>query len=83
MVKNQENSDWKIENGKLVKEFKFADFKEAVEFVNKVATEAEKMNHHPDILIHSYNHVKVTLFTHAMGAITTTDNQLAEKINQL
>lgn len=74
---------WQLENGKMVKEFAFGNFQGAIDFVNKVADEAEKLNHHPDILIHSYKMVKITLFTHAMGVITTADHQLAEKINTI
>lgn len=74
---------WDTENGKLAKEFVFSDFKEAIDFTNDVAKIAEKMNHHPDILIHSFKKVKITLFTHSMGVITTSDYQLAEKINEI
>ena len=75
--------DWHIENNSLVKEFEFQDFKEAVFFVNKIEKIADKMNHHPDVLIHSYKKVKIMLSTHDAGKVTDKDYNLAEKIDGL
>jgi len=75
--------EWRIEEKKLVKEFEFANFKRAVEFVNKILPIAQDMNHHPDILIHSYKKVKIILFTHSEGKITEKDYNLSEKIDKL
>jgi 4a-hydroxytetrahydrobiopterin dehydratase len=76
-------SFWGFENNQIGKEFKFKDFKSALEFVNKVGEEAEKMNHHPDILLHSWNKVKLTVSTHSEGGVTEKDFTLAEKIESL
>ena len=75
--------DWTVENQKLVKEFIFKNFTEAVEFTHKIVPVAEDANHHPDILIHSYKKVKIILFTHSRGKITEKDYSLAEKIDSL
>ena len=75
--------DWKIEDKLLVKEFEFADFNEAIKFVNKILPLAEKANHHPDLLIHSYKKVKIMLYTHTEGKITDKDYSLAKKIDAL
>ncbi len=76
-------SGWVQEGKQIAMQFQFKDFTEALGFVNKVGTEAEKMDHHPDIFIHSWNKVKITISTHSEGGITKKDFQLAEKIEGL
>jgi len=78
-----EEEDWKVENNFLTREFKFNNFVEAVNFVNKITSIAEEMNHHPDISIHSYNKVKIMLFTHTENKITSKDYTLAKKIDEI
>lgn len=75
--------DWKTENNTLVKEFVFKNFKEAIDFVNRILPLAESADHHPDLLIHSYKKVRVILTTHSVGRITEKDYLLAEKIDAL
>ena len=75
--------DWKTEEGKLVKEFEFSNFVEATGFVEKIVPLAEKADHHPDILIHSYKKVKVMIFTHSENKITEKDYQLAKEIDMI
>lgn len=75
--------DWILEEGKLVRHFKWKNFKEAVSFTNNVANLAESEGHHPDILIHGWNHVKLTLYTHKIGGLHENDFILAAKINKL
>ncbi len=74
---------WKVENNSLVKEFQFVDFYNALSFVVKIGVEAEKLNHHPEILIHSYNKVKVTITSHDEGGITETDLRLADRLERI
>lgn len=76
-------SGWNQEGNMIAKLFQLNDFAGALEFVNKVGNEAEKMDHHPDIFIHSWNKVKITISTHSEGGITQKDFQLAEKIERL
>jgi 4a-hydroxytetrahydrobiopterin dehydratase len=74
---------WTAINNTLVKEFEFADFKSAVDFINRVAIVAEKQNHHPDIFLHSYKCVKITLITHSENKITEKDYKLEDFIDKL
>ena len=74
---------WSIKNKKLFKEFEFTNFNEALTFVNQVAKLAEKVNHHPDILIYSYKKVRIMIYTHDKNEITAKDYALAEKIDAL
>lgn len=76
-------NNWQETNKGLVKVFTFRNFLKAVDFVNDVAKIAEAANHHPEILIHSYNQVKVTLFTHDENAITCKDHDLAQQIDEV
>jgi len=75
--------EWKTEKNVLEKKFIFGNFKEAVNFVNRIMPLAEAADHHPDILIHSYKKVKVMLTTHSEGKITKKDYELAEKIDNI
>ena len=70
-------------NGKLSSTFVFADFDEAMGFVNAVAKVANEHDHHPDISI-SWNTVVIECCTHsADGAIPELDQALAASISQL
>ena len=75
--------DWKTEDKSLVKEFEFANFTEAIGFVNKILPLAEEAQHHPDILIHSYKKVKISMYTHTEDKITNKDYSLAKKIDAI
>ena len=74
---------WKEVSNSITKEFIFDDFAQALAFVNKVGVLAESANHHPDILIHDYKKVAITLTTHSEGQVTDKDTNLAEKIDSL
>jgi 4a-hydroxytetrahydrobiopterin dehydratase len=76
-------SDWREEEAALVRDFKFADFAGAMAFVNRVADAAEEANHHPDILVHGWNKVRLTLSTHTAGKVTDNDHRLAARIDEL
>ena len=67
----------------LVRELKFSDFSAAIAFVNQVAERAEALNHHPDILVHGWNKVRLTLSTHSAGGITDADFGLARELDAL
>ena len=74
---------WEVtENRKIKKDFKFKNFKEVMNFVNKTADLVEEENHHPNIYIF-YNHVKFELFTHAIGGLSENDFIMAAKIDEL
>jgi 4a-hydroxytetrahydrobiopterin dehydratase len=74
---------WNEKEGRLVKEFKFDDFNQAMDFINQIHPLAEKQNHHPDILLHSYNRVKVMIYTHDENRITEKDYKLAKEIDKI
>lgn len=73
---------WFLVGDTIKRDFKFKNFKEAMDFVNKVAGIAEEEGHHPDIYIF-YNKVNLTLYTHAVKGLSENDFILAAKINQL
>ena len=72
---------WKRDDDEIEKKYEFADFAQAMAFVNRVAQAAEAMDHHPDIEI-SYNKVEMSLSTHSEGGITQKDFDLAAKIDE-
>jgi 4a-hydroxytetrahydrobiopterin dehydratase len=74
------NPEWKLQGGKLIREWTFKDFVEAMAFVNQVATLAETAGHHPDIDIR-YNHVLLGLVSHDAGGITARDTAMANRID--
>ena len=75
--------NWNEKDKKLVKEFEFNNFVEAVTFVQAIVPLAEEAQHHPDIEIHSYNKVRISLTTHDVGNITEKDHALATEIDSL
>lgn len=76
-------SEWGREGEALVREYKLADFAAALAFVNQVGEVAERANHHPDILVHGWNHVRLELSTHSQGGLTEADFALAAEIDRL
>ena len=76
-------SEWREEGEALVRDFEFANFAEALAYVNRVGELAEEANHHPDILVHGWNKVRLTLSTHSEGRLTDADRAMAERIDGL
>ena len=76
-------SDWAREGQEIVREWKFEDFARAIAFVNRVAEAAEEANHHPDILVHGWNKVRLSLTNHSAGGLTEVDFEMAAKFDQL
>ncbi|MCT4615255.1 MAG: 4a-hydroxytetrahydrobiopterin dehydratase [Marinifilaceae bacterium] len=74
---------WSILNNKLEKSFQFNNFASAIEFINNIAIIAEKVNHHPDIRLHSYKIVDISLFTHKHNKITNLDYNLSKEIDKI
>ena len=75
-------ANWTLRGDFITRSLLFADFVEAMHFVNRVARAAEAVNHHPDITI-IYNRVRLRLTTHDEGGLTMKDFKLAAKINKL
>ena len=74
--------DWSVVNDHHVeKQFKFKDFKTALDFVNKVGAIAEDQGHHPDIFL-AWGKVDVRIWTHKIDGLTESDFILAAKIDK-
>ena len=73
---------WRIEKGKLYREYRFADFVHAFGFMSTSAIAIEKMGHHPE-WFNVYNRVAVYLTTHDAGGITQKDIELAELLDSM
>lgn len=77
------DEEWELVDVPFLKRtYEFESFKEALEFVNKVADISENVNHHPDIFI-SFNKVNLNIYTHDTNSITELDFELAKKIDEL
>ena len=72
---------WRRDGATLVREMPTTDFAAAIGLVNTIALYAEKMDHHPDILVYGWNKVRVTVSTHDQGALTILDIKLAKQID--
>ena len=76
-----EGSEWTREGDEIVREWSFADFAAALAFVNRVGEVAEAANHHPDILLHGWNKVRLSLSNHSAGGLTAVDFEIAPKFD--
>jgi 4a-hydroxytetrahydrobiopterin dehydratase len=74
--------DWAVvDNHHIEKEFKFPDFKTALEFVNKAGAIAEEQGHHPDIYL-AWGKAQIKIWTHKIDGLTESDFILAAKIDR-
>lgn len=71
-----------VEEKAIEKDYKFKNFQEALDFVSRVGQIAEEEGHHPDIFLHGWNKVRLTLSTHAIGGLSENDFILASKIDE-
>ncbi|HKT87516.1 MAG TPA: 4a-hydroxytetrahydrobiopterin dehydratase [Candidatus Sulfotelmatobacter sp.] len=75
--------DWTVANEHhLHREFRFPDFKQALDFVNGIGALAEEQGHHPDILL-AWGKAAITLWTHSINGLTESDFIMAAKIDRL
>ncbi len=75
--------NWKVVNEHhITRTFTFPDFKQALEFVNRVGDVAEEQGHHPDILL-TWGKAEITLWTHKIDGLTESDFIIAAKVDQL
>jgi 4a-hydroxytetrahydrobiopterin dehydratase len=78
-----QSTNWKIVNEHHIsRTFTFPDFKQALDFVNRVGTLAEEQGHHPDILL-TWGKAEITLWTHKVDGLSESDFIMAAKIDQL
>ncbi len=75
--------DWRVvDEHHLEREFRFGDFRQALDFVDEVGELAEEQGHHPDIYL-SYGKVKIQLWTHKINGLHENDFIMAAKIDAL
>lgn len=75
--------DWEVVNEHhLRKVFRFSDFKQALDFVNRAGAVAEEQNHHPDILL-AWGKAEVTIWTHKIDGLTESDFVMAAKLDRV
>jgi 4a-hydroxytetrahydrobiopterin dehydratase len=72
---------WRRDGDSIVADLECADFAAAIALVNRIAEQAEQADHHPDLFIHGYRRLTVTLSTHAAGGLTQRDFALARSID--
>lgn len=76
-------SGWEdVAEKKIEKDYTFKNFQEALDFIAKVGQIAEEEGHHPDIYLHNWNKVRLTLTTHAIHGLSENDFILASKIDE-
>lgn len=79
----QLHADWAVVDGHhLERSFKFKDFRQALEFTNRIGELAEAQGHHPDIHL-AWGKVVVTLWTHKIGGLAESDFVYAAKVDAL
>ncbi len=71
---------WKFRDGAIRKKYRFPSFRSAIVFVNRVATIADELDHHPEITVR-YDKVIVRMWSHDAGGVTERDLGLAERID--
>lgn len=74
---------WKLSENQIEKEFTLNNFAEVLSLVNKIGAKAEELDHHPDMLIHGWNKLKIMISTHSAGGLTVKDFELASMIERL
>ena len=77
------DSEWARDGDTIVRDIECQGFTAAMALANAVADAANEANHHPDILVHDYKHLRLTLSTHSAGGITENDFALAQTIDGL
>lgn len=75
--------EWRREGEEIVRDWKLEDFAAAIAWVNRVAEAAEAADHHPDILVHGWNKVRLRVTNHSAGGLTDADFALARTLDAL
>jgi 4a-hydroxytetrahydrobiopterin dehydratase len=78
---------WRLASGEaqpsIERDLEFDDFAAALAFVDRVGEAAQDAGHHPDIFLHGWNKVRLTLSTHSAGGLTDADFALAGRVDGL
>ena len=80
--KSISNYGWNFSDNKIYKTFEFETYLDGVEFINKIAPIAERLNHHPDINL-GYCKVTILIHSHDLGGVTTKCINLATSIDSV
>jgi 4a-hydroxytetrahydrobiopterin dehydratase len=75
--------DWSREGDTLARTYRRRDWADAIALLNRVAPEADRRNHHPDVSITGYRDITFRLTTHSAGGITQRDVDLASWIDKV
>jgi len=78
----ENKSNWKEVGGKLTKKYKFSDYDETIDFVNKVANIAKKQDHHPDMKV-GYDYVLLSMFDHEQNKISDKCHKFANAVEKI
>jgi 4a-hydroxytetrahydrobiopterin dehydratase len=76
-------TSWNRDGDEIVRDVKLENFASAIMLVDQLAEVAEAYNHHPDILVHGWNKVKLSLSTHASGGLTELDFDVAKQFDDV
>lgn len=74
---------WNREGNLIIKEIVCSNFATVIGLANSIAFIAEKLDHHPDLLIYGWNKLRISLSTHDRGGLTELDFKLAKQIDDL
>ena len=75
--------DWQVINEHhLLKSYRFSDFRETLDFINRIGELAEQQGHHPDICF-GWGKAEISIWTHKINGLTESDFVLAAKIDKL
>jgi 4a-hydroxytetrahydrobiopterin dehydratase len=72
---------WRRDGDAIIADLECADFVATIALVNRIAEQAGQADHHPDLFVHGYRRLTVTLSTHAAGGLTQRDFALARAID--
>jgi len=72
---------WVVERHRIYRDIRLASFRDAVELINRVAGVAERLGHHPNVLLHEWCFVRLELYSHISGGLSTMDVELAMAID--
>ena len=78
-LRRSDLAGWRFDRGEIFKNYKFPTFRDAIDFINRVAERAQAANHHPDLENH-YNRVRIALHTWTENGVTEKDIALAREI---
>ena len=74
---------WIVEQRRIYRDYRFANFQQALKFANAVAQVAGRVGHHPNISLHEYHFVRIETYDHLTGGLSTKDLELVRAIDRL